>query len=351
MKVGLIGYAGVGKTTLYHAAARGQAKGDITAVPVPDERFERIVEAVKPKKASPATVLLHDDLDDIGTEKKAFSQRFLDAARRMDLLLHVVRSFDSPMAPFAREVNPMRDHAAIEDELVLTDLQIVESRIERLTKSVQAQSPGSAEYTEREVLRRIVGPLGEGTPLRLLQLSEEEEAILRNFQFLSQKPLIVAYNVDEADAASVDGSLQEQMGRLRESGVPAFAVCATLEQEIAELEESDQSEFLESLGLQEPASSKVIRAAYDAMGLITFYTAGENETKAWPLRRGSNALKAAATIHNEIAKGFIRAEVVSYEDWAEHGSLSAAHKAGRMRLEGKEYVVQDGELLVIRNKS
>lgn len=347
MDVGLIGFASAGKTTLFQAVSHGHGRGEVCAVPVPDPRFDAIVEQVKPKKITPATVILHDDIEDIQGTGRLFSQRFLDNAKKVDVLLHVVRAFDSPMAPFHAAVDPARDQEAIDVELVLADLQIVENRLERLQKSMTVRNPGSPDYLEKQLFEKVKGPLEDGMPLRTLDLDEAETVIVRNYQFLSAKPMVVAFNVSEEEAGTAD-SVNDLIAK---SKSPAFAVCATLENEVAQLDEADQPEFLSSLGLTEPASNRMIKAVYDAMGLITFFTAGENETRAWALRRGSNAVKAAGTIHTDIAKGFIRAEVVSYEDYRAHGSLDAAYSAGKMRLEGKDYIVQDGELLHIRNKS
>lgn len=352
MKVGLIGFETSGKSTLYHAAARGQAKGDVTAVPVPDERFDTIVKQVNPKKITPATAIFHDDLEPIrGGSQKMFSLRFLDDARKMDVLLHVVRAFESPMAPYYKDVDSARDREAVDVELVLSDLQIVENRLEKLSKSLQARNPGHPEYLEKALFEKIKGPLEEGQPIRDMELDEDEQTIVRNYQFLSSKQMVVAFNVSESEVAAPPPAIQSQIDALNKSDTPAFAVCATMEQEIAELDPEDQPEFLASLGLKEPASVRLIQAVYEAMGLITFFTAGENETRAWPLRKGSSALKAAGTIHTDIAKGFIRAEVVHYADYLAHGSLDAAYSAGKMSLEGKDYVIQDGDLLHIRNKS
>ncbi|MBS1723609.1 MAG: redox-regulated ATPase YchF [Armatimonadetes bacterium] len=347
-----MGFPQVGKSTLYRAAAQGQAKGSVTAVPVPDERFDKIVEQVKPKKVSPATVVLDDDLESFQTSGKLFSQRFLDEARKADLLLHVVRGFDSPMAPYHEDVSPIRDLENVEVEMVLTDLGIVENRLERLQKSMTVKNPGSPDYLEKALFSRIKEPLENGTPIRAMELDEEEQKIVRNYQFLSGKQCVVAFNVGEQQLSSgASDPIKMKIAELASNGTQAFAVCATIEEEIAQLDPADQPEFLSSMGLSEPAANRLIKAVYDALGLITFFTAGENDTKAWPLRRGSSALKAAATIHNDIAKGFIRAEVVSYADYCEHGSLDAAYKANKMRLEGKEYVVHDGDLIHIRNKS
>jgi ribosome-binding ATPase len=351
MKVGLIGYNSAGRSTLYRAATRGQAKGEITAVPVPDERFDAIVEQVKPKKATPATVILHDDIPDAQGSGKVFSQRFIDDAKKMELLLHVVRAFESEMAPYHASVDPLRDQDAIDVELVLTDLQIIENRLERLQKSLSVKTPGSADYLDKMVFERLHGPLGEGQPIRSLELTEDEQTIVRNYQFLSAKPMVVAFNVGEDEASNPPAKLLARSEELAKQGTPAICVSAPLEEEIAQLDPADQPEFLSSMGLTEPASAKVIKAVYDALGLITFFTAGENDTRAWPLRKGSSALKAAGTIHTDIAKGFIRAEIVHFKEYKASGSLDAAYSAGKMSLEGKDYVIQDGDLLHIRNKS
>ncbi|MBS1704364.1 MAG: redox-regulated ATPase YchF [Armatimonadetes bacterium] len=352
MKVGLIGYSQSGRSALYRACAKGQAKGSVTAVPVPDERFDKIVDQVKPKKVTPATVILDDDHEPIsGGQGKAFSTRLLDSARKMDVLLHVVRAFESNIAPYHAEVNPTRDQQLVDEELLLADLQIIENRLEKLAKSLNARQPGHQDYLEKAFFERIQPILEEGTPLRAVEFTEDEQGIVRNFQFLSAKQMVVAFNVAEDEAAQPSQAIQDRMAHLKTQGTESFAVCATIEEEIAQLDPADQPEFLSSLGLTEPASTRLIQAIYRALGLITFFTAGESETRAWPLRSGSNALKAAGTIHTDIAKGFIRSETVSYADYCEFGSLDAAYAAGKMRLEGKEYVVQDGDLLHIRNKS
>jgi ribosome-binding ATPase len=351
MDVALIGYAQSGRSTLYRAAARGLAKGDMTAVPVPDPRFDAIVAQVKPKKQTPATVIFHDDVEAISPSGKAFTQKAIDQTRKSDLLLHVVRGFDNPMSPYHAEVDPLRDQEAVDVELVLTDLQVVENRLERLKKSITVRQSGSPDFRENELFNRIRPDLEAGTPLRRMDLSEEDFALLRNYQFLTLKPLVVAFNVSEEQAANLPAEIAKRIDELTAAGVPAFAVSATIEEEIAQLDPEDQRAFLDDLGLDRPASERVIRAVYDALGLITFFTAGENDTRAWALRRGSSALKAAATIHNDIAKGFIRAEVVHYEDYVAAGSLDAAYSGGKMALQGKDYVVRDGDLLHIRNKS
>lgn len=352
MKVALIGFSGAGMSTLYRAAARGETKGEITAVPVPDPRFDAIVAQVKPKKITPATVIFQDNLDSAqGAGSKMLSQKFLDEARKCELLLHVVRAFDSPMVAYYAEIDPLRDQVKLDEELLLMDLQMVESRLSRLAKSQNAQKSGHQDYLDRVLFERIKEPLEMGIPLRAQDLSEDDHTILRNYQFLTVKPMVVVFNVSEDQVATTVPQLQARIDELKAKNTPAFTVCATIEDEIAQLDAADQAEFLKDLGLTEPASNRIIQAVFDALGLIMFFTAGESETRAWPLRKGSTALKAAATIHNDIAKGFIRSETVHYADYEAHGSLDAAYSAGKMSLEGKEYIVQDGDLLHIRNKS
>lgn len=351
MKVALIGFSSCGRSTLYSAAVGGSPKGDVTAAAVPDDRFDKIVEQVKPKKETPATVFLHDDLDSIKGSGKMFSVQFLDKARKAEVFLHVVRAFENPIAPFHDDVNFERDHRAVEMELLLADLQMIESRREKLAKSLNANKPGHPDYLEGVLFDRIGPLLEEGKPLRQMEFDEAEQTIIRNYQFLSAKPLLVAFNVNESVCAATSGPVADFIQTIAAEGTQSFAVCASVEQDIATLDTADQPEFLESLGLTEPASRKLMKALYDALGLITFFTAGENETRAWMLRRGMSAVKAAGTIHSDIERGFIRAEVVSYEDYCAFGSLDAAYSAGKMRLEGKDYIVKDGDLLHIRNKT
>jgi GTP-binding protein YchF len=351
MRVGLIGFHGAGKTTLLRASAGGEVKGSVAAVPVPDPRFDRIVAQVRPKKATPATVILDDSLDSLSGQGVMVTPRFLEGARGVDLLLHVVRAFESELVPYHDSLDPVRDQRRVEEEFVLADLQLVENRLERLAKSMHVRTPGHSDYLERELFERLRPPLESGMPIRQLDLDERATTILRNYQFLTLKPMVVAINGNEADAADPPAGIRQMCDGLVARGIPAFFVCALLEEEVARLDPADQPEFLRSLGLAEPARNQLIRSVYDALGLITFFTAGENETKAWPLRKGSTALKAAAVIHTDIARGFIRAEVTHFEDYASAGSLAAANAAGKTKLEGKDYVVQDGDLIVIRHKT
>jgi len=352
MKVGLLGFEASGKSTLFAATSKGAAKGNVASVPVPDERFDTIVRQVKPKKITPATVILHDDLEDVaGGTQKMFTQRLLDNARKMDVLLLVIRKFHSPTVPYFAEINARRDIESITVELVLSDLQIVENRLERLAKSLHARNPGHSEYLERVLFENLKTQLEAGIPISNVSLSPDNLTIVRNYQFLSAKPLIVAINADESEMTAPDEATANLVAELKEKQMQTFIVCAEIEREIAELNDADQPEFLASLGLTQAASVRLIQSLYEGLGLITFFTAGENETRAWSIPKGCTALKAAGTIHTDIAKGFIRAEVVHYDDYLLFGSLDEAYRAGKMSLQGKDYVVKDGDLLHIRNKT
>jgi GTP-binding protein YchF len=342
VKVGLVGYAGSGKTTLLDAVSGGNRKGDLVAVAVPDPRFDAICEAVQPKKRVPATVEI---LDNAATLRSTGSQSgFAEAARRMDVLLHVVREFDSPTAPFHAEPNVARDQGSLEAELVLADLSIVENRLAKLARSIEAKKPGQPEFFEKNAMEKLKPGLEDGEPIRRIELSEEERASIAGFQMLTAKPMLIAINCGEAEIGS-------HSAFEKSSQDPVFRICAEIEKEIALLEPDERKAFLDDLGIEHPASESMVRAVYDALGLITFFTAGENITQAWPLRKGSTALRAADTIHSDIAKGFIRAEVTHYSDFEAHGSVKAAYSANAMKLEGKDYIVQDGDIINIRNKT
>lgn len=351
MKVALIGYSLSGRSTLYRAAARGLAKGEVTAVPVPDSRFDEIVAVVKPKKVTPASVVLQDGLDAIQKEGKAFSAKLMDGAKQADALLIVLRAFDQPALGDEAAADPHGELEEIVTELIVADLQIAESRRERLQKQATSRQAGHSDYIERMFMDRIIPHLEGGGLLRKFEMTEEEQKSAKNFQFLTAKPIVIAINASDADLREPSEAVQSTLEDAGKRGFEAFVVCAPIEEEIGLLDESDRAEFLDDLGISEPASNRLIQSVYDAQGLITFYTAGESETRAWPLKKGSSALKAADTIHSDIAKGFIRAEIVHFADWQEAGGWDEAKAAGKMTLEGKEYVIQDGDLLHIRNKS
>ncbi len=318
--------------------------GDLASVAVPDPRLDAICSVIQPKKRTPTTLELMDNAARMPEPGRGKPADFAAAARRVDVLIHVVREFDSTSVPFHGEPNPIRDQSAVETELILADLQLVENRLDKLAKSHDARKPGSQDYLEKVLFERIKPELESGTRLRDLEFPEDENEILSKYQMLSLKPMVVAINCAETsigDDSKLEATCKD----------PVFRICAEVEREIAKMESADRDVFLQDLGISKPASESLIRAVYDALGLITFFTAGQNETKAWPLRRGASAVKAAGVVHTDIARGFIRAEVVHYADFEAKGSVKACYDDGMMKLEGKDYVVQDGDIINIRNKS
>lgn len=347
MRAGIIGYPFVGKTTLYRAASGGKVSGDLASVPVADARFDKLCEAVQPKKRTPATVEIQDDAAPLPGPGRAKPGEFSEAARKFDVLIHVLREFENPTVPHYDSTNIVRDHNAVTSELIVADLQLIENRLEKLARSQDAKSPGKRDYMERVLFEKIAPMLESGTPVRKIDLIEDEQEIIEFYRFLTSKPLVTAINCSEDNIHSPT----ELEAELNAQNEPVFRLCASIEQEISEMEPDDRPSFFADLKIERPASENLIRAVYQALGLITFFTAGQNDTRAWPLRLGSTALKAAGTIHTDIARGFIRAEVVHYSDFDKLDNVKACYDQNLMKLEGKEYVVVDGDILNIRNKT
>jgi GTP-binding protein YchF len=272
------------------------------------------------------------------------------AFRNADALLHVVRLFRDPSVPNARDtIDPERDVRAMEDELVLADLGVAERRLERLERDLK-KAQNKELLLERELLGRCRIALENGTPLRALDLSKEDAKRLRGFQFLSAKPLLIVLNLDEADLAEA-ARMADRSGlspMLAGAATRAVAVCAKIELEIAQLEPADAQVFLADLGLAESGLDRVIRATYELLGYISFFTVGEDECRAWSIPEGTAAQAAAGEIHTDIARGFIRAEVVAYEDLIRRGSQAACREHAEVRLEGKDYIVRDGDVINFR---
>jgi hypothetical protein len=358
----LIGFGQTGKTTLFQLmtsareaarAAHGKAEATIGISKVPDGRLDRLTAMYNPRKRVPATI----EFSDLATPVRAGSaQALVDVAayKNADALVHVLRAFDDPAVPHpSGSINPSRDAQAMEDELILADLGLAERRLERLEKDLKKGKSADLER-ERDVLSLCRAALEEGRPLRSLDLEGDDLKRLRGFQFLSAKPLLVVINLDEArlsaGAATIDQAA-DAVGLtafLARAATAAVAVCAKIELEIAQLEPSDAAAFLADLGLKESGLDRVIRASYDLLGYISFFTVGEDECRAWSIPRGISAQPAAGEIHSDIARGFIRAEVVSYDALTTRGSMAVCRDHGEVRLEGKEYVVQDGDIINFR---
>ncbi|MBI4886008.1 MAG: redox-regulated ATPase YchF [Acidobacteria bacterium] len=360
LRAALIGFSSTGKTTLFqlmtsaHEAPRG--RGDVTLgiSRVPDARLDALTAMYNPRKHVPATV----EFTDLAAAAHAASgaQALLDVAayRNADALVHVVRAFRSPAVPHpSGTIDPARDVQAMEAELILADLGVAERRLERLEKDLKKTRSPELEK-ERDLLQRCRQALEDGTPLRALEITSDDVRRLRGFQLLSAKPLLLVINLDEADVPAIGSSVERAAdqtglgGLLAHAATGAVALCATIELEISRLEPADAAAFLGDLGLTESGLDRVIRASYDLLGYISFFTVGEDECRAWSIARGTSAQLAAGEIHSDIERGFIRAEVVPYDALVARGSMHACREHGEVRLEGKDYVVQDGDIINFR---
>ncbi len=353
MQLGILGFPKVGKTTLFNILTGTEQATDKFAASdkvnfgmasVPDPRLEALREMFKPKKYSPATL----EYMDIPGIKKGEGSESLDLARlkTADALLHVVRAFDDPELVHSEgDLDPARDIATIDLELILADHGLVERRLQKLEQS-KKRGLKPEEQREEALLKDIILPALEAeTPLREVTLAPEDELRLRGFQLLSAKPMLSVINVDEdklGDGAALIAGLDLP------PGVPSVVFSAPIEAEIARLDAEEQKEFLSDYGLAEPSLNRALRASLELLGLISFFTVGEDEVKAWTVRRDTSARRAAGTIHSDIERGFIRAEVAHWEDLVRLKSLAACRDAALLRLEGKEYPVQDGEVIHFR---
>jgi ribosome-binding ATPase len=359
LRAGLIGFPSAGKTALFqlltnahHAPARGgRTEANVGVARVPDERLDRLTALFNPRKHVPATVEFADIAGTGGG--KSGAQALLDVApfRNADALLHVVRMFRNPSIPHpAGSVDPARDVRTMEDELILGDLGVVERRLERLERDLR-KGPSPELRKEQEILTRCREALEDGRPLRALELSPDDGRRLRGFQFLSAKPLLIVLNLDESELAQAADAvrLAGLEAFLAGAATRAVPICARIELEIAQLDEADRAAFMSDLGLQESGLDRVIRASYDLLGYISFFTVGDDECRAWSIPRDTPAVLAAGEIHSDISRGFIRAEVVRYEHLLARRTLAACREHGELRLEGKEYLVLDGDVINFRH--
>ncbi len=359
LRAALIGFPSSGKTTLFQlmtsAKDAPRAKGDVNIgiSKVPDDRLDTLTAMYNPRKRVPATV---EFTDMIGAARSG-AQALVDVAgyKNADALVHVIRAFRDESVPHpSGSVNPARDAQAMEDELILADLGVAERRLERIEKDLKKGKSAELER-ERDLVQRCRTALEEGRPLRALELTGADLKMLRGFQFLSAKPLLLVINLDEADLADVGASVEKAAEKTglssflaTNAATRAVALCARIELEIAQLEGDDAKAFLADLGLAESGLDRVIRTSYDLLGYMSFFTVGDDECRAWSIARGTPAQLAASEIHSDIARGFIRAEVVAYDALTGRGSMSACRDHGEVRLEGKEYSVQDGDIINFR---
>jgi GTP-binding protein YchF len=360
LRAALIGFPSTGKTTLFQlmtatareTSGRGRADSTIGISKVPDPRLDRLTAMYNPRKRVPATV----EFTDIAAQSSGGgAQALVDVAayKNADALVHVVRAFRDESVPHVHgTIDPARDAQAMEDELILADLGVAERRLERLDKDLKKSRSQDLER-ERAVIVQCREALEAGTPLRVLNLAGEDLKRLRGFQFLSAKPLLLVINLDESEAGTASDAARAA-GRagltafLERGNTAAVPLCAKIELEISELDPGDAATFLADLGLAESGLDRVIRASYDLLGYMSFFTVGEDECRAWSIPRGTVAQVAAGEIHSDIARGFIRAEVVAYDALVARGSMASCREHGEVRLEGKEYVVEDGDIINFR---
>jgi GTP-binding protein YchF len=346
MQIGLVGFPGSGKTTVFNAltglsaetgfaAARG--KTNLGTVRVPDERVTALAEIYHPKKTTLAEITFTDVAAGGGAQGQGLDAQTLAAMREVDALCQVVRGF---AGPGGEAPAPLAEARNLEDEMNLADLIIIEKRLERLHRE-------RSKSGELELLERLKKALEDGMPLRRAEgVSAADWASLAGYRFLTQKPLLLVLNVPEPEAANPPAA--DLAAHAAEAGLGLVVLSGSVEMDIAQMSPEEQKDFVASLGLDEPAVARFIRAAYTLIDLVSFLTVGEDECRAWPIRRGLSAHKAAGKIHSDIERGFIRAEVVRWDDLVRLGSEAKCREAGKLRSEGKEYVVQDGDVINFR---
>lgn len=353
MQTGIIGLPHVGKTTLFRILTKAQvdAKGGQAAhvgiAKVPEPRLGQLAKLYDPKKITYATVQY---VDLAGVQKERMRES-LASLRDVDAIAHVIRVFDDPTVPHSEgSIDPLRDVTNLDLELILSDHEQISKRLERVDKDLKKKKDPLLEL-EKAVLEKCKAHLEAEKPLRELDLTPEERKPIGGFLFLSQRPMLYVLNLGDDEAAEMDKAVEKhKLSALQgRKNTAVVAVCGRLEAELAEMEEKEAAELLASYGLKEPGLNRLIRATYDLMGLISFFTAGEPEVRAWTIRKGATAVKAAGEIHSDIEKGFIRAEVVRCEDLLAAGSIAVAKEKAQVRLEGKEYIVQEGDVILFRH--
>jgi GTP-binding protein YchF len=357
VKICIVGLPLSGKSSVFGAltgassdAAAGKGADPLAVVKVPDDRLEKLADLFEPKKKTAASIEFMELAGIAAGESKktGFTEQFLGKLRTADALLAVVRSFRDPSVPHPKEsVDARRDLVTLETEFLLSDLAIIENRIERLTKQVRAKK-GDRDVRELAALEKCRSLLEAETPLRCAALKPDEEILLRGFRFLTLKPLIAVINLDEDEIRREPEILAPFAGWASQANTAVIGLSARLEHEIRQLSEEEARHFRPDFGIESSALDRLIATAYRMMGFVSFFTVGSDEVKAWTVSEGTAAVRAAEVIHSDIARGFIRAEVVSYDHFVGHGNIARCRTEGTLRLEGKGYPVRDGDIINFR---
>ena len=361
LKCGIVGLPNVGKSTLFNCLSNSKAQAanfpfctiepNVGSIIVPDERLNKIAELVKPQNIVPTTVEIVDiaGLVKGASKGEGLGNKFLSNIRECEAIIHVIRCFDNPNVVHVEgSINPIRDKEIIDIELQLKDLETVETRLKRIEKQAKTGNDKEAQKTY-QLLEKIKQTLEAGKSARVLNLSQEEKDRIKDLNLLTIKPVLYVCNVDEASAKTGNQYSQQIEKVATEENAEVLIITAQMESEIAALETYEEKQmFLSELGLDEPGVSKLIKKAYKLLNLQTYFTVGVKEVRAWTIKKGWTAPQAAGVIHSDFEKGFIKAEVISYDDFIKYGSEAACREAGKLRIEGKEYIVQDGDIMHFR---